>query len=181
VEAQAGVSVWRHRELSTPLGDWLLAESSRGLVFVGLSAERALAGLWKLRKRARANCELKHAPDSCQAAARQLLEYARGERQDFDLELDPIGSAFDLRVWAELRRIPFGQTSSYGEIARRLGNPGLARAVGGANGRNPLPVIVPCHRVLANSGEGGYSGGLATKRRLLQHEGCAVSSGLFAS
>ena len=110
-----------------------------------------------------------------ETAIAQLDEYFRGERTDFDLPLAPGGSAFQQRVWALLRRIPYGQTRSYGQLAAELGNPGLAREVGAANGRNPISVIVPCHRVVGADGRlVGYAGGLARKRFLLDLEGAAA-------
>jgi methylated-DNA-[protein]-cysteine S-methyltransferase len=105
-------------------------------------------------------------------AAAQLGEYFAGARRDFDLPLAPAGSAFQARVWAEMSRIPWGRTLSYGEIAAKVNS--AARAVGGACGANPIPIVIPCHRVLAGSGKlGGYSGGdgPATKRILLELEG----------
>jgi methylated-DNA-[protein]-cysteine S-methyltransferase len=102
----------------------------------------------------------------------QLEEYFEGKRKDFDLPLSPHGTAFQKKVWAALERIPFGKTRSYGEIAAELGT--AARALGGACGRNPIPVIIPCHRVLGSDGAmGGYSGidGIETKEFLLRHEG----------
>ena len=113
------------------------------------------------------------APDGpvLEEAARQLAEYFRGARKVFDLPLRPIGTEFQLRVWRALREIPFGETRTYGDIARRLGRPGAARAVGMANHRNPLPVFIPCHRVVgANGALTGYAGGLMRKRALLQLE-----------
>ncbi len=101
----------------------------------------------------------------------QLAEYFEGTRRTFDLELDPAGTDFQLRAWNALRAIPFGQTISYGEQAAELGEPGAARAVGAANGRNPLSIVVPCHRVVAASGAlTGFAGGLDTKAWLLDHE-----------
>jgi len=92
--------------------------------------------------------------------------------------LDPSGTPFELRVWEELRAIPFGATRSYGEIARRLGDVRLTRAVGAANGKNPIPIIVPCHRVVGAKGElTGFGGGLDRKRWLLEHEGALLSLG----
>jgi methylated-DNA-[protein]-cysteine S-methyltransferase len=100
-----------------------------------------------------------------------LDAYFRGERTAFDLRLEPRGTAFQLRVWAELERIPFGETVTYGEIASRIGRPGAARAVGAAAGRNPLSIVVPCHRVVGADGAlTGYAGGLDRKARLLDHE-----------
>ncbi|WP_079132051.1 methylated-DNA--[protein]-cysteine S-methyltransferase [Streptomyces nanshensis] len=107
-------------------------------------------------------------------ARRQLAEYFAGERQRFDLPLAPRGEPFRQRVWALLRQIPYGETRSYGLLARELGDPALAQAVGSANGRNPLSVIVPCHRVVGADGSlTGYAGGLERKRFLLELEGAA--------
>jgi methylated-DNA-[protein]-cysteine S-methyltransferase len=104
-------------------------------------------------------------------AARQLGEYFDGTRLDFDVPLDPQGSAFQLAAWRGLTTIPYGETVSYGEQARRLGHDGKARAIGAANGSNPLPVIVPCHRVVGSDGSlTGFGGGLETKAWLLHHE-----------
>jgi len=108
------------------------------------------------------------------AAAEQLAEYFAGRRTRFELPLAPDGTAFQHRVWTELGRIPFGCTLSYGEIARRLGKPRAARAVGTANAANPLAIVVPCPRVIAGDGSlGGYSAGPDIKRRLLSLEGAA--------
>lgn len=102
-------------------------------------------------------------------AARQLTAYFRGELREFDLPLDPKGTAFHHRVWAALRRIRYGEVRSYGDLARELGS--VARAVGQANGANPIAIILPCHRVIAQDGSlGGYSGGLDRKRYLLDME-----------
>jgi methylated-DNA-[protein]-cysteine S-methyltransferase len=109
----------------------------------------------------------------------QLGEYFAGERTEFDLPLHLVGSTFQRSVWAALLEIPFGETTSYGAIANRLGQPGAARAVGLANGQNPVPIIVPCHRVIGADGSlTGYGGGLDTKRWLIAHE--AARTGLFA-
>jgi len=105
-------------------------------------------------------------------AVLQLEEYFAGERCAFDLPLRPQGSAFQRRVWDALTEIPYGQTLSYGELARRIDNPGAARAVGLANNRNPVSIVVPCHRVIGADGSlTGYGGGLERKRWLLAHEG----------
>ncbi len=104
-------------------------------------------------------------------AARQLGEYFDGNRQAFDLPLRPLGTPFQLEAWWGLTTIPYGETVSYGEQARRLGHDGKARAVGAANGRNPLPIVLPCHRVVGSDGSlVGFGGGLATKAWLLHHE-----------
>jgi methylated-DNA-[protein]-cysteine S-methyltransferase len=112
----------------------------------------------------------------------QLGEYFSGTRRAFSLRLAPEGSAFQLAVWEALRAIPYGQTVSYGELARRLGNTGGARAVGLANGANPLPIIVPCHRVIGADGSlTGFGGGLHIKRTLLCLEGAACVADLFSA
>jgi methylated-DNA-[protein]-cysteine S-methyltransferase len=103
--------------------------------------------------------------------AQQLDAYFAGELSSFDLEMDLIGTAFQRSVWAQLLEIPYGETISYGELAYRVGNPNASRAVGLANGRNPIAIIVPCHRVIGADGSlTGYGGGLERKTWLLEHE-----------
>lgn len=107
----------------------------------------------------------------CKHVTDQLTEYLDGTRTVFDLEVAPAGTPFQRRVWKGLTDIPYGQAISYGELARRIGMPGAARAVGQANGANPIPIVIPCHRVIAANGTiGGFSSGLAVKRQLLAHE-----------
>jgi methylated-DNA-[protein]-cysteine S-methyltransferase len=104
-------------------------------------------------------------------ARAQLLEYFCGERCDFELPLAPEGTPFQRAVWAALREIPYGETTTYGALARKLGKPGAMRAVGAANGRNPIAIVVPCHRVIGADGTlTGFGGGLPRKRWLLSHE-----------
>jgi methylated-DNA-[protein]-cysteine S-methyltransferase len=104
-------------------------------------------------------------------ALRQLREYFAGKRATFDLPLAPEGTVFQRSVWRQLQEIPYGETISYGELARRVGNPKASRAVGSANGANPLPIVIPCHRVIAGDGTlGGFGGGLPTKQTLLALE-----------
>ena len=104
-------------------------------------------------------------------AVRELREYFAGERRDFDIPLDPAGTDFQKKVWQELRAIPYGQTRSYGDIARACSNPKAARAVGLANNKNPIPIIIPCHRVIGADGSlTGYAGGLDAKKFLLELE-----------
>ncbi|TAL72413.1 MAG: methylated-DNA--[protein]-cysteine S-methyltransferase [Rhodanobacter sp.] len=113
-------------------------------------------------------------------ARTQLAEYFAGRRTVFDLPLHPRGTPFQLAVWEELLRIPFGITMSYGELAQRIGKPKAVRAVGAANGRNPIPIIVPCHRVIgADHSLTGYGGGLWIKRALLGLEGRKLHGDLF--
>ena len=109
-------------------------------------------------------------------AERQLQEYFRGKRKTFELPLSPTGTAFQKAVWSALMEIPYGETRSYAEIAARIGNPRACRAVGMANHRNPLPVFIPCHRVIASDGNlAGYAGGLSIKVALLALESRANS------
>jgi methylated-DNA-[protein]-cysteine S-methyltransferase len=104
-------------------------------------------------------------------AVRQLREYFAAKRTGFDLPLAPWGTEFQRLVWRQLQEIPYGETISYGELARRVGNPKASRAVGSANGANPLPIVIPCHRVIAGNGTlGGFGGGLPTKQTLLALE-----------
>jgi methylated-DNA-[protein]-cysteine S-methyltransferase len=104
-------------------------------------------------------------------AKKQLCAFFAGDRDQFDLPLAPAGTPFQLKVWSELSRIPYGQTISYGELAKRVGNANASRAVGLANGRNPLPIIVPCHRVIGANGKlTGFGGGLWRKEKLLALE-----------
>jgi len=103
--------------------------------------------------------------------ARQVEEFFAGKRENFDFRLAPKGSTFQKRVWDELVRIPFGETISYGELARRIGNPAASRAVGRANATNPIALIVPCHRVIGTNGKlTGYAGGIELKEKLLAWE-----------
>jgi methylated-DNA-[protein]-cysteine S-methyltransferase len=104
-------------------------------------------------------------------AIRQLREYFAGRRSDFDLPLAPQGTAFQKTVWDRLLEIPYGETISYGELARRVGNPKASRAVGAANGQNPIPIVIPCHRVIGSNGKlTGFGGGLPVKETLLALE-----------
>lgn len=103
--------------------------------------------------------------------ARQLKAYFAGELKEFDLPLFPQGTSFQQKVWGELRKIPYGETLSYGELARRIGNPRACRAVGLANGSNPISIVIPCHRVIGSNGKlTGYGGGLPIKEKLLALE-----------
>ncbi|WP_289849695.1 methylated-DNA--[protein]-cysteine S-methyltransferase [Actinoallomurus purpureus] len=138
-----------------------------------VAADGVLTGLYMDRQRHRPEehtfGERDHAPFG--AAIRQLEEYFAGRRTVFDLPLALTGTAFQERVWAALREIPFGETVSYGELAERIGRPTAARAVGLANGKNPVGIIVPCHRVVGSTGDlTGYGGGLSCKRHLLAFE-----------
>lgn len=115
-------------------------------------------------------------PPLLRTAARQLEQYFAGKRQRFDLPLAPAGTAFQVSVWTALGEIPYGETITYGELAAHVGRPWAFRAVGQANGANPLPIFYPCHRVVAAGGRlGGYGGGLDVKRHLLALEGSPLA------
>lgn len=158
----------RRRIYASPLGELTLVASENGL--------RELT--WPDRSSGRAPAEGPLIGDEpAQVAAvfddvvSQLDEYFAGERLDFDLPLDPVGTEFQLRAWDALRLIPYGETRTYGEQARRIGSPTAVRAVGAANGRNPISIIVPCHRVVGSDGSlTGFGGGLDAKRYLLDLE-----------
>lgn len=112
--------------------------------------------------------------DILRETQKQLREYFQGKRKKFTIPLDPEGTDFQIMVWKELSRIPWGKTVSYGDVARATGKPGASRAVGQANGKNPIPIVVPCHRVIGARGKiTGYSGGVEIKKWLLTHEGCS--------
>lgn len=149
---------------SSPVGSLTLVASDDGLVAV----------LWENDDPARVRLfATRTQPDHgvlCQATV-QLGDYFAGTRQQFDLPLDFRGTAFQQRVWAALLAIPFGETRSYGAIAHTIGQPTASRAVGAANGRNPLSIIAPCHRVVGSNGAlTGFAGGLAAKTWLIEHE-----------
>ncbi|MEU0137601.1 methylated-DNA--[protein]-cysteine S-methyltransferase [Streptomyces sp. NPDC006296] len=138
-----------------------------------VATDGVLSGLYMTGQRHRPPEETFGAPDPrpFTETVRQLNAYFAGERTEFDLPLDLAGTPFQRSVWAELVRIPYGETRSYGELAENLGKPGASRAVGLANGRNPIGIIVPCHRVIGASGSlTGYGGGLDRKQRLLAFE-----------
>lgn len=157
-----------HTIIDSPLGELTL-----------VAHDGVLAGLYYAEHARRPHPDTFGARDDTgfAAAVEQLDDYFGGRRTGFDLPLAPRGSAFQRRVWELLRRIPYGETRSYGQLAAELGNPGLAREVGAANGRNPISVIVPCHRVVGADGKlVGYAGGLERKRFLLDLEGAATGA-----
>jgi methylated-DNA-[protein]-cysteine S-methyltransferase len=139
-----------------------------------VASETGLQGVfWKKQRAPLAGSLSSEAPEIriLARAKSQLEEYLSGQRQAFDLPLDIQGTPFQQKVWAQLSRIPYGKTVSYKDIARKIKNENAVRAVGTANGKNPLCIIVPCHRVIASDGTpGGYSGGLDIKHRLLELE-----------
>lgn len=148
--------------LDSPAGRLLVAGDEHGLSLIHFS---------KGRTPREPDPEWRENARPFAAVAKQLQDYFAGERLDFDLKLHPEGTPFQLKVWKALCEIPYGRTISYGELARRIGNPAASRAVGLANGANPLPIVIPCHRVIGSSGKlTGYGGGMSNKRMLLDLE-----------
>ena len=149
--------------MASPVGDVLVVANDEGLTRLHFSPFDQPPG--------------EPTPDAplLQRAVAQLGEYFAGERTEFDLPLAPPATAFQRRVWDELARIPYGTTTTYGEVARRLGDPLCVRAVGLANGRNPIGIVVPCHRVVGADGKlRGYAGGIERKQRLLALEDASL-------
>jgi methylated-DNA-[protein]-cysteine S-methyltransferase len=159
-----------HVAMPSPVGELLLVASDAGLVAIRFERNRHGDDL-RDSSAPLANASTAEAR-VLDAARLQLTEYFAGARTHFDLPLDLQGTPFQRRVWTALGEIPFGQTVSYVELARRTGDVKAVRAVGAANGRNPIPIIVPCHRVIgANGSLVGFGGGLERKQWLLEHEG----------
>jgi len=162
-------------KIDTPIGRLRVASSERGLAYVGLPRAngRGFAG-WRAR----------HAPEDVvqsafepnREACAQLDEFLNGKRREFDLPLDLRGTDFQKKVLDAVAAIPYGETASYADVARAIGQAAAVRAVGAANGANPIPLVIPCHRVVASSGQlQGYAGGLELKQRLLAMERPAVA------
>ena len=148
--------------LDTPIGELVLAGDDDTLCLVGFPEG-------SMRREPEPDWIYSEKPFA--AAREQLTDYFAGNLQSFDLKLRPAGTEFQRKVLDELQKIPYGTTTSYGDIARKIGNPKAMRAVGAANGRNPIPIIIPCHRVIGSSGDlVGFGGGLPTKEALLRHE-----------
>ncbi len=136
-----------------------------------LTLTKTAAGLTRLLIDERPKSEWRRDACAFDEETRQLAEYFAGKRDTFDLALAPEGTPFRKRVWGELQKIPFGKTTTYGALARKLGNPNGSRSVGGANHHNPIAIVIPCHRVIgANGTLVGYASGLPRKKWLLDHE-----------
>ena len=162
-----------YSEIDSPIGPLLLYGTSRGLSGVEMTKQRHFEGKQSHWKRD---------DPRWRDAAKQLREYFQGKRQDFDVPLDLAGTDFQRKVWSALQKIPYGRTASYADIARRIRNPKAMRAVGLANGRNPVAIIVPCHRVIGADGSlTGYGGGLERKRTLLDLENGTTAMSLKKS
>lgn len=146
----------------SPIGRLLLVASARGLSQIWFEGQAQKAAL---------GASLREDLAALRKVVHQLAAYFAGELETFDLDLAPEGTPFQQKVWSELLKIPYGETISYGELARRIGNPTASRAVGLANGSNPIPIIIPCHRVIGSNGKlTGYGGGLPIKEKLLALE-----------
>jgi methylated-DNA-[protein]-cysteine S-methyltransferase len=153
-----------YTRIDSPIESLLLSSDGESLTSLSMLTQRHgpfFSDDWKLADNAKPFAE----------ARRQLAAYFAGELTEFDLPLKLIGTEFQKTVWQELQNIPYGVTISYGELAQRVGNPNSSRAVGAANGRNPISIIVPCHRVIGANGKlTGYGGGMDRKEWLLAHE-----------
>jgi methylated-DNA-[protein]-cysteine S-methyltransferase len=156
-----------YQYLETPIGKLLIAgdgETVRVIAFPKNGCPRDPQPGW-----------IEGSTGAIEETARQLREYFTGRRREFELPLAPEGTKFQKSVWRELQGIPYGRTISYGELARRVGNPKASRAVGAANGANPIPIVIPCHRVIGANGKlTGFGGGLPIKEKLLDLESRAV-------
>lgn len=148
--------------MDSPIGPLVLVGTSTGLAEIRFTREG---------EQSTVDPDWQHNPELFKDAIDQLREYFAGERQTFTLRLDPHGTPFQRQVWVALQTIPYGKTISYRELALSIGKPNAVRAVGAANGQNPLPIVIPCHRVIGSNGSlTGYAGGLAIKRHLLDLE-----------
>jgi O-6-methylguanine DNA methyltransferase len=170
--------------MDSAIGPLFLAASPRGLV--ALEFDARLPGQQSIRpnprhlRKEQGGLKFEDAPRLTQPYVRELEQYFAGERREFTFPLDLRGTAFQLACWRALLAIPYGETRSYADIARAIGKPNAFRAVGMANNRNPIAIVVPCHRVIASDGSlCGYGGGLDVKRKLLELEG-ALSGSLAA-
>jgi methylated-DNA-[protein]-cysteine S-methyltransferase len=160
-------SVLTYTSMESPIGPLLLAGNERGLSvvhFVNGRRPKSPPRTWVEDKK------------PFKEVVRQLLAYFEGKLKEFELPLVLEGTEFQLRVWRNLQKIPYGETVSYGQLAKRIGSPDAARAVGLANGSNPIPIIIPCHRVIGSNGDlTGFGGGLPIKKKLLALESRQLS------
>lgn len=151
-----------HSTMTSPIGPLTIVEREGGLAAIYMAEHAHAPDPGTLGERV---------DDALPEATRQLREYFNGKRTEFDLPLNPVGTEFQRQVWALLTEIPYGETRTYGELAAALGRPSASRAVGMANGRNPISIVVPCHRVVGSSGTlTGYAGGVERKEFLLALE-----------
>ncbi len=160
---------------TTPAGTVRTAATDKGLAVIALPGESRRAYEGRI-ERLFPGHEIASGGTINKQAERQICSFINGRLKKFTVRLDPHGTTFQKKVWRRVGKIPHGRTMTYGEIARAVGNAGASRAVGAANGANPLPLIVPCHRVVASTGLGGYGGGLKLKKRLLKMEGALLET-----
>lgn len=159
--------------MNSPIGPLLLASTEHGLCFIGFGdEEKSLPDLQRWCRKTFLGVVPQRNDERNRIAKAQLEEYFAGTRSAFDLPIELYGTAFQKSVWTELTRIPYGETRSYKEVALSIGAVKAVRAIGGANNRNPIPIVVPCHRVIGSNGAlVGYGGGLSIKEHLLKLEG----------
>ncbi len=179
--ARKGQRVWTRDTVAfgsipTAMGVFHVVVGPQGVVRIELPGRRLMSPA-RIPVRGHEDRPVEEGGPRIDAVAAQLTQYLGNRRHTFDLPLDLRGTPFDLSVWHEVGRIPFGQVITYAEIAEKVGRPGAFRAVGAANGRNPIPIVIPCHRVIGSGGRlTGYGGGLSLKARLLRHEGRILST-----
>lgn len=161
-------------EIDSPIGPLALYGTAEGLMAIVFPRHsRVQVEAWL--DRVIGSARIVDDGEALEGAIEQLGEYFAGTRREFDLELDMRGTDFQQRVWEAVRAVPYGQTRSYRQVAEAVGKPAATRAVGAANGANPLPLVVPCHRIIGSSGGlHGYGGGLDVKARLLELEGVII-------
>ncbi|AOM83461.1 methylated-DNA--[protein]-cysteine S-methyltransferase [Salisediminibacterium beveridgei] len=163
----------KYSVMPSPIGDLTLVKSQYGLCFIAFGSSKETICHVKRKLRARQiREELLFSDDDFLEEKLQIQQFFNGERTTFDLATDLYGTPFQKMVWAEVASIPFGETRSYKDIAKAIGAPKAVRAVGGANNQNPLPLVIPCHRVIGSNGSlVGYGGGIDKKEHLLELEG----------
>jgi len=167
----SAISSLYYAHFETPWGVFRLAASEGGVVAVGLPRGDGGAFFEYLRGKYPGFLYFEGTTPELEQGRREVEEYLAGVRREFDVPFHIRVSPFQFKVLEAVSAIGYGSTATYGEVAARLGSPGAARAVGAACAANPIPLVVPCHRVVGASGPGGYAGGLELKRRLLEHEG----------
>lgn len=162
-----------YAEMDSPIGPLTVVQSSKGVCFIEFGAvNETSASIRAKMKKAQINAELLADKGPLELTEKQLLSYFNGKLEIFDLPIDLIGTKFQQMVWDKVASIPYGTTKSYKQIALEIGAPKAVRAIGGANNKNPLPIIIPCHRVIGTNGSMvGYGGGLDKKEILLKLEG----------
>lgn len=160
-------------EMNSPIGLLTIGKTEKGICFIEFgSIKKTCSSIDNWLKKKLMNVELEESHEELLPAIQQLEEYFRKERTQFDLPLDLLGTKFQSMVWSRVKEIPYGSTKSYKQIAMEIGAPKAVRAIGGANNQNPVPIIIPCHRVIGSNGAMvGYGGGLDKKEYLLTLEG----------